>query len=448
MIKALLTILAIQAIRAVDDPNSVVSLAGTVRNGDQYFDRDEMVNLDFSLPNVNRLCNSMTVGAMWTVNLKDESKFTLEKTGEVPETESSERVPSRCYLRVYIFFPGDLKPGAPPETALHMAFKATYEWHDLTNSYVPKECNEDFKTVSLVDHECKKAVHVANEIIQLQITGTVQQKEFSDLGLERCIQSKIQMKDVVNLPYMKCLIKILGDPKYKDEIIAAKIADAEKKGYICNELGECVMHEDPGVVKALLENLAKELENKEPVPINIPFDGRERFCAESTVFMLETPEDIAKYKYDTYEYGCNHWVEKIYWNLESGYKLKLALEYVSYKEGAAGEPVFVSRELQYTSRFEIADSNYLKVDWKNGERIRGIKLWRTKSAPHSTFSIEFNLARSDGSNARTVVAGMRMAGPMLNDNVATTVSFEGEIVGMNVSNSGFGTIVHGIDLKQ
>jgi hypothetical protein len=448
MIKLLFTILAISSIFANPDPTSVESLTGTLLDGNQDFTRPDIVNMDFSLPTINKLYNSMSDGSTWNVNLKDNSKFTLERIPEVPESTGTERVPGRLNVKVYIFFPGDLKPGADPSTALHKAFEATYQWNDYLNVLVPMECEEDNKTVSSVDHKCEEAIHRANELLQLQITGNVRQQEFSDIGLERCIQSKIQLNDIVEVPYMKCLIKILGDPKYKDEILAERIKEKEAEGYICNDLGECFMEEDPMVVKALLENLKAQLDvNQEPVPINIPFDDRERFCAEHQVFQLPVADNLTQYSYDTYEYGCNHWVQRIYWHMDGGYKMKLATEYVSYTKGANGEPVFVSKEVQYTSRFELNNAKFLEVDWRNHERIVEMSVWRANNAPYATFSIEFVLAKKDGSDRRTVVVGLPMEGNYLNHNSKSTVNVNGEIVGWNTTLTGAGTIINGVDIK-
>jgi hypothetical protein len=447
MIKLIFILLVAQSLLAQVDPSSVESLVQETAVGSMTFNRPDIQDMDFSLPTINKLYKSMTPGAVWTVNLKDESKFTIESIPEVLETPDTERVPAKLLVRVYVFFPGDLKPGADPETALHMAYQAQYIWHDYLNVLVPLECEESFETKSEVNHPCEQGIHMANQLLQLQITGTVRQQDFTDLGLERCIQSKIQMDGIVELPYMKCFIKILGDPKYKDEIIAAKIAEKEKEGYVCNDMGECVMHEDPQVLKALIDNLQKELDgNADPVPINIPFDDRERFCSESQIFQLPLNPNFTNLSYDTYEYGCNHWVNRIYWEIVDLYKLKLATEYVSYKKGEDGNPVFVSKEVQYTSRFEYNNAKYVEVDWKNGERIKEMTLWRTKDPNQVTFAIEFKLGGKNRED-RVVKIGVSTEGNFIDSNTPTTMPINGEIVGWNVANTGFGTVIYGVDIK-
>ena len=446
MIKLLFTILMIQSLLAEVDPTSVESLTGTLFNGDQVFNRPDIQNMDFSLPTINKLYNSMTPGSVWTVNLKDESKFTVESIPEVLATDDTERVPPKLMVKVYVFFPGDLKPGADTETALHMAFQAQYIWHDYLNVLVPLECEESFETKSEVNHPCQKGIHMANQLLQLQVTGTVRQKDFSDQGLERCIQSKIQLQDMVELPYMQCFIQILGDPKYKDEIIAAKIAEKEKEGYVCNEVGECVMHEDPMVLRALLENLQAKVDGAEPVPIKIPFDDRVRYCAETQLFQLPHNEAIAQYQYDTYEYGCNHWVNRIYWVMDEFVKLRMAFEYVSYSVGPDGRPQLVSKEMQYTSRFEANNADFLEVSWGQGERITEMTIWRANAAPHATLAMSFTLTKGDLS--RTVNVGMPTSGAFLNSNYATTLPIKGEIVGLNTALTNRGMTIFAVDVKE
>jgi hypothetical protein len=389
----------------------------------------------------------MEDGAIWTVNLRDKSQIKLNKIPEVLPIGDAEGVPPRLTLEMYMFMPGDLKPGADYKTALHLAFSAAYQWDARLNSIIPYECAEDMKTVPVVEHECEEAIHTANAILQLQVTGNVQQSSFDEEeGLERCIRSKIQLEALLEHPYMKCLIKILGDPKYKSEIIEALIMEKEKEGYTCNAMGECIMPEDPEILDALMDNLHKQLESQEPVPVRVPFDDRERYCQEHQIMIAPTNELVAQYTYDTYEYGCNHWVGKIYVVLEDQFKLKWATEYVSYKANAEGNPEFVSREVQYTSRFNLESAQYLSVDWRNGERIRSIRVWQTKDVMRVVYRIEFTLAKKDGVDSR--VEGFGINADQLTGYCSyTDHKINGEIVGWNVTNISLGTVLNAIDVK-
>lgn len=445
MIKLLVAIMAIHAFNTTD-LTTVGGLVDEPLSGDKSFERDQIVNMDFSLPTIMHLWENMDFGATWTVHLKDESRFTLTKTAEIPESGDNERVPAKLYLKVFIFSPGDVKPKGDPAEGLHLAFSSVYEWNDLANSLVPKECNEDFKTVSVVEHECEKAMHTANEILQLQLTGNVQQTEFTDLGLEECIRSKIQLEALINHPYMKCIIRILGEPKYKDALIDELIKEKEKAGYTCNKLGECIMPEDPEILAALMENLSKQLEGQEPVPVRVPFDDRERYCREDQITVAPTADSFTQYSYNTYEYGCDHWVNRIYFYMDGGFKLKWATEYVSYKADENGNHVFVSKEVQYTSRFLLPEAEFVEVDWKNGERIRSITLWQTNDSMKVVYRIELSLSTKDGT-PRKYEFGLPMEGPMLTNNTPVTYPINGEIVGWNVTNISMGTVVNAIDVK-
>lgn len=448
MIKIIFLLISFQALRAADT-TTVMGLTDVRMEGNQDFTREEMMEMDFSIPTLMHLYSLMDDNATWTVHLKDSSRFQIHKIPEIPEGESSEGVAARLSVEMMMFHPGDLMPGANHETAMHEAFTAMYEWNDQLNSLVPIECNEDIRTVPVVEHECEEAIHTANAVINLQMTGTVRQKDFVDEhGLERCIRSKIQMEGVLNHPYMQCLINVLGDSKYKAEIIQAQIEKKEKEGYTCNELGECVKPEDPEILDALMDNLRKELANQEPVPIRVPFDDRTRYCQENYIIMTPGQETFANFNYDTYEYGCDSWVEKIYFYLDGGFKLKWATEYVSFKPDAQGNPEQVAREVQYTSRFELAAAaSTLVVDWRNGERIRSLRVWTTNDANRVTYRLEFTLARGDGSEERVAAYGMDMEGPIGANNSSTDYPINGEIVGWDTTNISFGTILNAIDVK-
>ena len=451
MIKLFFTIFIISIIKAAPDASAVLGLTNSPIDGNHTFNRENMKDLDFSMSNISEMFPLIEFGSTWTVNLADGSKFTVTKTAEIPATKDSEKVPAQLTLRVYFFNPGDLAPGADPSTAVHLAFTSAYVWNDLLNSLVPKQCEESFPPITSVEHECEKAIHTANEIIQLQITGSVQQKEFSDEGLERCIRSKITSEKLLETDYMRCFIKVIGDPKYKDELITARIKEKESKGFVCNEIGECYMPEDPQVLEAMIENAKKALANEEPVPVRIPYDNRTRFCNDVQMTPSFKPlVGMENYSYDTYEYGCGHWVEKMYFFLDD-FKLKWATEYVQYKDGPEGKPVNVSREVQYTSRFDLTRAQELVVDWANGERITNVRIWyvnenpQRPGMPRATYCLEFTL--SNGSESRVAKFGMDMSGQMGDNSTPVDFPIEGEIVGWDIANISFGTIVRAFDVK-
>ena len=449
MFKLFLTLFVLSAIRA-DDP-SVAGIATTQVSGNQIFERPDLQNLDFSMNTIRSLYPLIEEGKMWTVNLADGSYFTLHRMAEIAATGDSERVPAQLRLEVFFYNPGDHRPGDDRSTAVHKAFSSSYVWNDVLQGLVPKVCEESVPEITNVEHKCQDAIHTANAILQLQVTGSVQQQEFEDAGLERCIASKITSQRVVESPYMMCLIKILGDPKYKNELVSALIKEKEAQGYVCNAIGECYKPEDPAILNAMIENARRELASQEPVPVRIPYDSRTRYCNDQQMTPNFSPvQSVDQYNYDTYEYGCGHWVEKMYFYMD-GFIMKWATEYVEYKDGPNGTPVNVSREVQYTSRFDLGSANVLVVDWQNGERITNVDVWYFNASPNNpnmpraTFAMEFTL--SNGTTSRKARFGLPADDNMIAMSSPYSFPIHGEIVGWDVANLNVGTIVRAIDVK-
>ena len=451
MFKIFLTLFVLSVINADTDAPSVSSIATTQVTGDQTFERSDLTNLDFSMETIRSLYPLIQEGKVWRVNLADGSYFTLHRVAEIVATPNSERVPAELILKVYFYNPGDHLPGTDRSTAVNLAFSSVYVWNDLLQGLVPKVCEENVPKITNVEHKCEDAIHTANAVLQLQVTGSVQQQELDDAGLERCISSKITSQRVVNSPYMMCLIKILGNPKYKNELVSALIKEKESQGYVCNEMGECYQPEDPAILEAMIENAKKQLANQEPVPVRIYRDNRTRYCNDQQLTPNFSPiSGIEQFSYDTYEYGCGHWVEKMYFYMD-GFKMKWATEYVSYKDGPNGTPVNVSRELQYTSRFNLDNSDQLVVDWQNGERITGVSVWylnemeNNPNGPRATFAMEFVL--TNGDNSRKARFGYPENDQMMTYSTPYYFPINGEIVGWDVANINVGTIVRAIDVK-
>lgn len=345
---------------------------------------------DLRVSIMNDEFSKMNAGDTQQINLADDSYISLNKLDE-----------NTLHASVHIYSPGD--------EAHQTAYEGTYVWNDLANSLVAEKCKEHpvDVTPSTTPVECEEGIFTASRIISLELEGSINLEGYQSENLEKCIASKLPPK-TVEIPYNKCMVKILGDPKYVGDGVENKIKELEAQGYVCEADGNCVKSEDPQVFADLLE----ELKGK-PVQIDIPGDDRPRFCDLVSHPTMSQSVEGSEYL-TSYQYSCNYWVNNVYCMADNN-RLYWSVEYIDDKGHT---------ELFQPHPFPVSSAQKVHVDWKNNERIHNLTLF-TENTTLAVKELQFKFSSG------------RVAGCNLGDTAPATDSLHKLDIGLAGEIAGF-----------
>ena len=335
-----------------------------VEEGDAY-------KVDLNIMNLNASFKSMVTSSTTRIELADESYYTLSKG-----TEDSLNVEVMLY--------------SPGEEVHKTVYSGYYVWNDQASSLIATTCTDGEIVIEQpeVNISCTEGILMASEIISLEVQGSVEMNECRNDTLEDCLASKLAPQEVAK-DYLKCLVNVLGDQKYAQQAINAKIKELEEAGFQCLENGECHMVEDPDVFAAKMESLKGV-----PTPIAIAGDDRKRFCKlKSHPLMAASDSDTAKY-IESYNKTCKKWVTKIYCKEVKG-SLYFAFQYIN---------ALKQKSMWMPHSFNVNGSGVqsMNVNWKAGVRINSINFRSDKT----TLAVKkIKLSMSDDSKLRCKVAG-------------------------------------------
>lgn len=305
-------------------------------------DNEGSYKVDLNIMNLNGSFKRMGTGDNTQINLADDSYYTLAKPDE-----------NTLLVTVVLYSPGD---------GTHQpVYNGKYVWNDQADSLIAETCKENEVQIEkpVVNADCSKGIIMASEIISLEIEGSVDMNKYEKETLEDCLSAKLPPK-VVNKSYMTCLIKVLGDKKYAQEAVDAKIKDLESSGYQCSPDGSCYKNEDPDVFAAQMESL-----NGKPTPVEVFGDSRPRYCGlKSHPLMADMSSDTTKYIV-SHNKKCKKWVNSIYCHVNNGV-VHFAIEYINEKNQKS---MFMPHSFNL---YNVGVKN-LKVNWRNGVRINTMK---------------------------------------------------------------------------
>lgn len=311
--------------------------------GSDYVAEDDPYRVDLRIENLNQLYKDMGPNEIKKVDLADESYFTLS----MPHVK-------KLLVTVMLYNPAD-------ETH-NKAYEAEYIWNEDLGTLIAETCAEYEPPVlpPTVEPFCVEGIMKASEMISLQVSGIADYEGWDMENLEKCIADKLPPK-TIEKPYLKCLINVIGDKKYAQEAIDAKIKEMEAQGYECEPNGDCVKAEDPEIFAKILEELRGE-----KVPIDVPNDDRPRFCDLETIPIIgENPNEPGTEYIETHQYSCSYWVNHVYCKTIND-RLYWAVEYVDNKGHT---------ETFHTYPFNVATADTtVSVPWAEGIRMSKLDL--------------------------------------------------------------------------
>lgn len=387
-----ITFLAIAGFTLAQDATQVTANTADSKRADL---RIEIMNEEFRNMNPNEPKR---------LELANDSYIELDKSDDLT-----------LHVTVMIYSPGD-------ET-YKKAYEGTYVWNDLANSLVAEVCKEHPVEINEVTTpvDCDQGIFTASRIIGLELEGTVDIQGYQSENLEKCIASKLPPK-TVEIPYNKCMVTILGDPRYVGDAVQNKIKELEAQGYHCEENGECVKSEDPQIFADLLEGLKGQ-----PVQVAVPGDHRPRYCDLKYHPLMAQIDDGSKYL-SSFQYSCNYWVNNVYC-YRDGSRLYWSVEYID----ANGH-----KELFQTHPFNVVVAEKINVDWKNNERIHFIDFY---SNPRTLAIKEMEFRFSSGRRASCNLGEQSPDRSTLN---MLPIGFAGEYVGNEYKLTSDGVVLKGV----
>ena len=362
--------------------------------------------VDLRVEHLNGIFRDMNVGEKTTIKLADDSYYEMEKSSE-----------KQLNVQVMLYSPGD--------EDYKMAFQGSYIYNELAQGLIATVCKEHPITLKPTETpvECEDGIYMASRIIGLELEGTVDLEGYQSENLEKCIAAKLPPK-LVEKPYTKCVVKILGDPKYVGESLKAKLKSLKDQGYECMDNGECYKAEDPQVFADLLEEFKGQ-----PVQIEVPNDNRPRFCKLKShpLMAQDLTTDLTEY-IESYNYSCNYWVDQVFCKVVDN-TLFFTFSFMDNKGDS---------ELLQTHPFNVLSANQIAVDWRNNVRINSADFY---SDSHSLAVQEIQFNFSDGS---TQVCGFpEAARPDRTGLNKIEVGLAGEIAGLE-----YARLAKGIRIKN
>ena len=322
--------------------------------------QDDPYRVDMRIENLNSLYREMS-GTEVKMELADDSYYTLNK----PEA-------NKLLVTVMLYNPAD-------ETH-YMAYEAEYHWNEDVGTLIADVCKEAQPPIlpPKVEPFCEEGIMKASEMISLQLWGVANYDQYYDMeNLENCVADKLPPK-MVEKPYLRCMINVMGDKKYAQESLDAKIKEFEAKGYECESNGECVKAEDPEVFAKILSELRGE-----KVAVEIPNDSRPRYCDLRTVPLTLNPDNSVEY-IESYEPSCNYWVNAVYCKSVEN-RLFWAVEYVDAKG---------HEEIFHTFPFDVAQADKtIQIPWQQDVRLNRIEFFMNPAEQYTVDEIQFNFSQ-------------------------------------------------------
>ena len=322
---------------------------------------DDPYRVDMRIESLNKLYKEMN-GAEVRMELADESYYTLNQPEE-----------KMLLVKVMLYNPAD-------ETH-YMAYEAEYHWNEELGTLIANVCKEATPPIlpPTVEPVCEKGIMKASEMISLQLFGIANYENTYDMeNLENCISTKLPPK-TVEKPYLSCMIKVIGDPKFAKESLAAKIEEMEKDGYECEPNGECVKAEDPEVFAKILSDLRGDRQ-----PVAVPNDDRPRYCDLRTVPLIMNQDESVEY-IESYEPSCMYWVNTVYCKSINN-RLYWAVEYIDDKG---------HRETFHTYPFDVTQADQaVQVPWEQDIRMNRIDFFMNPAEAYTVDEIQFNFNKT------------------------------------------------------
>jgi len=322
---------------------AILAMATFAQQNDQPVVEDDPYRVDLRIENLITYYEAMAPNEMKKVDLADESYFTLS----MPDT-------NKLLVTVMLYNPAD-------ETH-NKAYEAEYDWNEELGTLVAHTCAEFSPPVlpPKVEPVCEEGIMKASELISLEVSGIADYEGWDMENLEKCIADKLPPK-VVEKPYLKCFINVVGDRKFAQEAIDAKIAEMEKQGYECQPNGDCVKAEDPEIFAKIVEELKGE-----KTAIAVPNDDRPRYCEIEPIMVIGTNPAVPEPEYvESHQYSCSYWVNAVYCkNIND--RLYWAVEYID-DHGHT--------ETFHTFPFNVVEAKRIAVPWTQGIRISQLDLF-------------------------------------------------------------------------
>lgn len=300
-------------------------------------------DIDFRIETLNKTFSRMDVGESLRFDLADDSYYTLA-------------VPEQDKLVVTAMFYN------PADQTHNKGYEGTYRFDEKINTLVSVECKPYEPPIlpPTIDPLCEKGIIHATEMISLQLQGSIDMENYDVENLEDCVGNKLTPK-IIEKPYLKCFLKIVGDEKYSKEALDAKIKEYEAKGFTCEPDGTCYEAEDPEVLQKILEGLRGE-----PVPIDVPNDDRPRYCDLRTIPVVADSESVTTKYVESFEQSCTYWVNRVYCK-NVGNRLFWAVDYIDSNGHT---------NTLHTGDFNKAEADkMISVPWEAGVRISKLHLF-------------------------------------------------------------------------
>ena len=323
---------------------TLLAMAVFTQENEQPIVENDPYRVDLRIEHLNTLYQNMAPSEMKKIELADESYFTLS----MPDT-------NKLLVVVMLYNPADEKH--------YKAYEAEYLWNEDLGTLIAEKCEHLTPEIlpPSVEPVCEEGIMHASELISLEVSGIADYEGWDMENLEKCIADKLPPK-VVEKPYLKCFVNVIGDAKYAQEAIDAKIASMEKQGYECQPNGDCVKAEDPEIFAKIVEELKGE-----KTAIAVPNDDRPRYCEIEPIMVIGTDPNVAEPEYmESHEYSCSYWVNHIYCKNVND-KLQWAVEYIDNNG---------HRETFHTYPFNVVEADKtISIPWAQGIRMNQMDLF-------------------------------------------------------------------------